>query len=289
MHGDTMATVDADGLPTITAPTGPFGEQVAEHTAPNNAATGTSNDYLGVHRKASETDYLMQPIQMGARVYIPELGRFLQVDPVEGGTANNYVYVNDPVNSLDLNGKWSISGLFKSVVNVVKKAAVKVLKTVVATAKEVATAAVMYTKWLSANTRPVTTQASSYQWKATGIQNIQDQKSRGDGTYNFSGTGGLQIQGIKGAETIGGASSQFNGTLTISGNSWTFKGKASNITDSYNFNIRTQDGVTARNAANLAGQYGGLLCAVYTLGACKPTDYDVYISGSVSVEMSGTF
>lgn len=43
---------------------------------------------------------------MGARVYIPELGRFLQVDPVEGGTANNYVYVTDPVNERDLDGKW---------------------------------------------------------------------------------------------------------------------------------------------------------------------------------------
>lgn len=42
---------------------------------------------------------------MGARVYIPELGRFLQVDPVEGGTDNNYVYANDPVNEFDLDGR----------------------------------------------------------------------------------------------------------------------------------------------------------------------------------------
>ena len=137
MHGDTMATINADGTPTIVAPTGPFGERVAEHTAPNNAAEGTSNDYLGAHRKATEKDYLIQPIQMGARVYIPELGRFLQVDPVEGVTANNYVYQQDPVNQLDLNGKWSIGGLFKSVVNIVKKAVAKVVKTVIATVKTV--------------------------------------------------------------------------------------------------------------------------------------------------------
>lgn len=41
---------------------------------------------------------------MGSRVYLPELGRFLSVDPIEGGTDNNYVYSNDPVNQTDLTG-----------------------------------------------------------------------------------------------------------------------------------------------------------------------------------------
>ncbi len=106
IQGNTMATVDANGVPTIIAPNGPFGEKLSGHNAPANAATGTSNDFMGLHRKATESDYLIQPIQMGARVYIPELGRFLQVDPVEGGTANAYAYALDPVNQKDVNGQW---------------------------------------------------------------------------------------------------------------------------------------------------------------------------------------
>ena len=43
-------------------------------------------------------------IQMGARVYLPTAGRFLQVDPIEGGTLNAYVYVTDPVNGHDYSG-----------------------------------------------------------------------------------------------------------------------------------------------------------------------------------------
>jgi hypothetical protein len=43
---------------------------------------------------------------MGVRLYDPTAGRFLQVDPVPGGSANAYDYVNqDPVNGIDLDGR----------------------------------------------------------------------------------------------------------------------------------------------------------------------------------------
>lgn len=108
IHGDVFATVDADGLLKSTHMTGPFGEQLPNNTNPTNTVNGTSWNYVGQHQKLTDTE--TSPIaggiiQMGARVYIPTLGRFLSVDSVEGGTDNNYAYANDPVNPYDLDGK----------------------------------------------------------------------------------------------------------------------------------------------------------------------------------------
>src|SRR5690606_2578912 len=82
-----------------------FGEPIGTHPDTMSTTGSFEHGWVGEHQKKTETALSLPVIQMGARVYMPALGRLLQVDPVLGGTENDYTYPQDPNNFYDLNGE----------------------------------------------------------------------------------------------------------------------------------------------------------------------------------------
>lgn len=110
INGDRLVTLDDGGAPigTVSVFT-PFGEQVL------GTATidGSVPDFTWKATEGNEMIALRTPIvAMGQRVYVPALGRFIQVDPVAGGSANGYDYANqDPTSFTDPTGNTDPSAL----------------------------------------------------------------------------------------------------------------------------------------------------------------------------------
>ncbi|WP_279354601.1 DNRLRE domain-containing protein [Frankia canadensis] len=104
IHGDIVATAPD----TTTASSTSSFQESNEFGKPYTPATAYPRyGWLGSQQRSHDT--LSGVILMGARLYNPTTGRFLQTDPIPGGSDNPYDYAHqDPYNSFDLDGRFAL-------------------------------------------------------------------------------------------------------------------------------------------------------------------------------------
>ena len=103
LHGDIVAAASPSETETKLLST----SDTSEYGVPT---TSTPAKYSWLGAEQQPTELPSGEIAMGARSYIPQLGRFLQPDPRPGGSANAYAYTfGDPVNTFDPSGEFTVA------------------------------------------------------------------------------------------------------------------------------------------------------------------------------------
>ncbi len=103
LHGDVIGTMGSEAEELVLV------DGSTEYGSPSGEAQLNKYGWLGAAQRPTELDSGV--IGMGARTYVPQIGRFLQTDPVPGGSANAYTYVfGDPVGESDPSGEYTPGG-----------------------------------------------------------------------------------------------------------------------------------------------------------------------------------
>ena len=110
LHGDIIATASISETATeltSKADTSEFGVPTVSNP----------EKYAWLGAMGLPTELPSGVVAMGARSYVPQLGRFLQPDPIPGGSANAYSYTfGDPVNTNDPSGDY-VEGAYLNAFN----------------------------------------------------------------------------------------------------------------------------------------------------------------------------
>ncbi len=119
MHGDTIANIDLTPGTQSVSSTSAYDEYGAPIQTPDLTQPGKYG-WIGTKSRLATLGGI---ILMGARLYNPTTGRFLQVDPIRGGNANAYSYPADPILGFDLDGKFGWKKFAKKMWKKVKQGA----------------------------------------------------------------------------------------------------------------------------------------------------------------------
>jgi RHS repeat-associated protein len=103
LHGDIIATVPDSETATKL-------KSAIETTEYGVPTVPEPPKYSWLGASALRTELPSGVLDMGARSYVPQLGRFLQPDPQPGGSGNAYAYTRgNPLNEADPSGQWTLN------------------------------------------------------------------------------------------------------------------------------------------------------------------------------------